>query len=368
MSVQTPSPDWVLRLKPYVPGKPASELQRELGVDRVIKLASNENPNGPSPLAVEAMRAAASDVHIYPDPSTFALRAALADRYDVPADRLLVGNGSNELITLLTRAFCTPFHNVVFSQYAFIAYKVVSGAAGVGQREVPARGLAPDVDAMIAACDADTRLLFLANPNNPTGTWCTQAEVERVLAEVPPHVLVVLDEAYTEYVDAPDCPNGLALVGQRENMAILRTFSKAFGLAGMRVGWSFAPEYVVDRVNRIREPFNVGHVAQAGAAASLRDDAFLTTTVEMNRDERARVAAALLERGIEPVPSQTNFLLFPAPLSGAELNQALLRRGVIVRPMVPYGLPDHIRVSIGTPDENDGFLAALDAVLAERKA
>ena len=271
-------------------------------------------------------------------------------------------------ISLLTRAFCTPFHNVVYSQYAFIAYKIVSGAAGVRQREVPARGLEPDVDAMIAACDADTRLLFLANPNNPTGTWTPRADVERLLAEVPPHVLVVLDDAYTEYVDAPDCPSGLDLTGLRENLVVIRTFSKAFGLAGIRVGWGYAPAYVVDRVNRIREPFNVGHIAQAGAAAALADEAFLERTVKTNREERARVADALRARGIEPAPSQTNFLLFPSPISGAALNQALLQRGVIVRPMVPYGLPDHIRVSIGTPDENDGFLAALDAVLAEAGA
>lgn len=360
---ETKSPPWVLELKPYVPGKPIEELQREYGIERVVKLASNENPLGPSPAAVEAMRAAALGVHLYPDPGVYDLRHAVAAKFGVDANRVLVSNGSNEMITLLVRAFATPSENVVFSQYGFIAYKVVTGAAGVEQREVPAAGLSPDIDAMISACDADTRLLFLANPNNPTGTWTGRAGVERLLREVPEHVLVVLDEAYTEYVDAEDYPDGMGLLDHRANVVVMRTFSKAYGLAGCRIGYAVAPPYVCDRVNRIREPFNVNHLAQAAAIAALDDTAFIERTVALNRTERARVGDAIDALGVPCHRGQTNFVLIEPPMAAADMYEALLRRGVIVRPLAPYGLGQYLRVTLGTRDENDAFLEALRAVV-----
>lgn len=362
---ETPSPDWVMRLKPYVPGKPIEELQRELGIDRVVKLASNENPLGPSPAAVEAMKRAAAEVHLYPDPTSWDLRHAVARKFDVPPEQVLASNGSNEMITLLVRAFATPEHNVVFSEYAFIAYRVVSGAAGVQQRIVPAEGLAPDIPAMIAACDEHTRLLFLANPNNPTGTWSPRLQVEQLLDEVPEHVLVVLDEAYAEYVDAEDYADGFSLRGRRDNLVVMRTMSKAYGLAGCRVGFAVAPAYVCDRINRIREPFNVNHLAQAAAVAALGDDAHIERTVALNRAERTRVCKALDSLGVDCLPGQTNFVLIRPEVDAVALYDRLLRRGVIVRPLQPYGLADRLRVTLGTEEENDTFVEALRLALAE---
>ena len=362
---ETPSPSWVLNLKPYVPGKPIEELQREYGVTHVVKLASNENPLGPSPAAVTAMRDAAAGVHLYPDPGVYSLRHTVGERFGVDPDHVLVSNGSNEMITLLVRAFTTPAENVVFSQYGFIAYKVVTGAAGVQQREVPADGLSPNIDAMIAACDANTRLLFLANPNNPTGTWTPRADVERLLREVPEHVLVVLDEAYTEYVDAADYPDGMSLLAQRANLVVMRTFSKAYGLAGCRVGYAVAPAYVCDRVNRIREPFNVNHIAQAAAIAALGDAAFIDRTVALNRAERERIGDALDALGVTCHRGQTNFVLIEPTMPAMALYEALLKRGVIVRPLAPYGLGQYLRVTLGTEQENDVFLSALRSALEE---
>lgn len=361
--IRTTSPPWVHELAPYVPGKPSSELKRELGLDRVVKLASNENPLGPSPLAIEAMTRAAAEVHRYPDPSAYTLKETLAEFAGVDSSRVVVGNGSNEVITLLIRAFCSREDNVVASQYGFIAYKIVAGAVGVPVRETPALPtLGTDVDAMIAQCDDSTRLLFLANPNNPTGTYARTDEITRLLKSVPPHVLVVLDEAYSEYVRAEDCPNGLKLLDLRENLVVMRTFSKAYGLAGTRTGWAVCPEYVAERLNRVREPFNVNHVAQAGAEAALRDERFLEQVVGLNTTEIVRLATGIERLGYSVVPSQGNFFLIETPAGGREIYDSLLRCGVIARPLAGYGLHGHLRVTVGTEDENDVFLDALARV------
>jgi histidinol-phosphate aminotransferase len=365
MSTQTPSPEWVLTLKPYVPGKPIEDVKRELGLSHVVKLASNENPLGPSPKAIAAMTAAVAEVHLYPDPGAYALRQAIGERFSVDPNRVIVSNGSNETVTLLTRAFCTPSENVVFSQYGFVAYRVVSGAAGVGQKQVPALGLGCDLKAMAAACDENTRLLFLANPNNPTGTWSRRDDVVELLRNVPEHVLVVLDEAYCEYVDDPDYPDGLSLLGERENLIVMRTFSKAYGIAGVRVGYAVAPDYVCDRVNRIREPFNVNHVGQTGAIAALGDSEHLAKVVSLNNSERTRVGDALRGLGLEVEHTQTNFVLITVPSGGGAFYEGCLRRGVITRPLQPYGLHEHVRVTLGTREENDAFLVAAAATLGE---
>ncbi|MFT6398178.1 MAG: histidinol-phosphate aminotransferase [Bradymonadia bacterium] len=359
---ETTSPAWVHQLRPYVPGKPTDELKRELGIERVVKLASNENPLGPSPHAVEAMVAASRNVHRYPDPACFDLKSRLAAFAGVESSRIVVGNGSNEVITLLIRAFCTREQNVVASQYGFIAYKVVCGAAGVPFREASANGLGTDVDALIAQCDENTQILFIANPNNPTGTYARREEILRLLKETPEHVLVVLDEAYTEYVTASDCPDGLTLLGERENLVVMRTFSKAYGLAGCRVGWAACPAFVADRVNRVREPFNANHVGQAGALAAMDDAEFMAKVVELNTREMARLCRGIEDAGFSYVPSQGNFVLMATPDGGAPLYDALLKEGVIVRPLAGYGLPNHLRVTVGTESENQTFLDALTKI------
>jgi len=360
--MQTPSPAWVRALRPYAPGKPVAELERELGIEGAIKLASNENPLGPSPAAMEAMRRAIGDVHIYPDAATWTLREALSGHVGTSADEIIVGNGSNELITLLVRAFATPDTNAVIGEYAFIAYRVVLGAAGVETRIVPMPELTHDLGAMASQCDDDTRIVFVANPNNPTGTYNTEKDLRAFLRAVPEHVLVVLDEAYVEYCDAGDTIDGLKLRDERENLVLLRTFSKAYGMAGARVGYGVAPRYVVDLVNRIREPFNVNTLAQVGATDALGDAAFISKSVYMNRLVKRDLCDALDSLGIGYVPSQGNFILIDAPHGGIRTYDALLHRGVIVRPLAPYGLNKHLRVSLGTVDENKRLIEALEYV------
>ncbi|MCB9506565.1 MAG: histidinol-phosphate transaminase [Myxococcales bacterium] len=359
----TPSPAWIQSLAPYVPGKPASELERELGIRDIVKLASNENPLGPSPAAVAAAAAAAAEVHVYPDPTCHALRHALAPMLGVEASRVLIGNGSNELITLLARAFGTPGGNVVVSELGFVAYRICATAAGLAVRSVREIDMRADVDALIGACDANTRLLFFANPNNPTGTHVGGEALRRLVAGVPDHVLLVIDEAYAEYVDEAACPSALPLLNERENLVVMRTFSKAYGLAGLRVGYAAAPSYVAEVVNRVRDPFNVGHVAQAAALAALGDAEFLERARATNAAERPVIEAMLDDAGLRRWPSEGNFVMFEAPYDGRRLNDQLLRCGVIVRPLAAYGLPNHIRVTVGTAPQNQRFGAALRAAL-----
>lgn len=364
----TKSPKWVHEMAPYVPGKPISDLKRELGLTDIIKLASNENPLGPSPDAIQAMQDEAASMWLYPDPGSVDLREALAARLGVEPSEVLVGNGSNELISLLVATFTTPSENVVTSQYAFIAYKVVCGAAGVPIREVPSDDFRIDVEGLIAACDADTRILFVANPNNPTGTHLDAEQVAKLLRDVPAHVLLVMDEAYFEYADANVCPDAMTLRHLRENVVVMRTFSKAYGLAGCRLGYAVAPAYVAERVNRVREPFNVNRVAQAGALAALADQDHIARCAESNAEVRDALCAGLTKLGLRFWPSQTNFVLFESAIPGAVLNDKLLRAGVIVRPMRGYGLPNHLRVTVGTPSENERFLSALTTILKEEQS
>ncbi len=361
---QAPSPDWVLDLKPYQPGKPVEELERELGLRDIVKLASNENPLGPSPRAVEAMRAAVGEVHRYPDGSSHVLRHRLAQHLRVDPGIVIVGNGSNEVITQLARAFTRNGDNIVISQYGFIAYRLVARAAGVDVREVPVDAeFRCDTAAMAAACDERTRLLFLANPNNPTGTHSTRQELLRLLRDTPPDVIVVLDEAYFEYVDTDQVVDGLELRAERPNLVVMRTFSKIYGLAGMRVGYAVVPDYVADRTHRVREPFDVNHAGQRGAAAALDDNEFVALAARTNREVRETLYADLDRLGLSYVRSQTNFVLVASPAGGVELYQRLLHQGVIVRPLVPYRLPDHVRITVGTAAENARLVEALSAVL-----
>jgi histidinol-phosphate aminotransferase len=349
-------------LVPYEGGKPVEELARELGVTDAIKLASNENPLGPSPLALEAARQALGNVHRYPDGAAYALRNAIARFHGVRLDEVLQGAGSNELLDLVVRTFATPAHHIVFGEPAFVVYRIASLAGGVPFTAVPLKNQVHDLPAMAAAVKPETRVLFVANPNNPTGTHVGRAAVEELLRSVPPEVVIVMDEAYFEYADAPDYPNSLSLRHLRERLLVLRTFSKAYGLAGLRVGYAIGPANLIDYMNRVRAPFNTTLPAQAAAIAALDDQAHVQRSREANTIERARLTRELVAMGLEVAPSQANFVLVDVGRPARVVYDRLLERGVIVR---PFGnMPTSLRVTCGLPHENDRFLTALAQVLA----
>lgn len=350
-------------LMPYEGGKPIEELARELGITDAIKLASNENALGPSPRALEAARRLLSngDAHRYPDGAAYALRARLADHHGVGMDEILLGCGSNELLDLAVRTFCTPEHHIVFGEPAFVVYRIAALASGVPFSAVPLRNLVHDLPAMAAAVEPRTRVMFVANPNNPTGTHAGRAAVEQLLREVPPEVIVVMDEAYFEYADAPDYPDCLKLRQLRERLLVCRTFSKIYGLAGLRVGYAIGPAPLIDYMNRVRAPFNVNSVAQAAAVAALDDRDHIETSRHLNAQERERVTAELSARGLQVAPSQANFVLVDVGRPARAIYDALLRKGVIVRPFAV--LPTSLRVTLGAARENQRFLDALSEVL-----
>jgi histidinol-phosphate aminotransferase len=346
----------------YEPGKPIAEVRRELGLERVVKLASNENPLGPPAGAIEAARRALAEAHRYPDGAVTGLRAALGERLGVPASQVIVGAGSVEIIELLARAFLGPGDNAVISEQAFARFRQIVDARNHGARLVPMREWTHDLDAMARAADPRTRLVFVANPNNPPGTWNRRAEVESLVARLPSGTLLVLDEAYFEYADDPDYPDGIDLVRQGAPVVVTRTFSKVYGLGGLRVGYGVASPEVLEALLVVREPFCVSSVAQAAAEAALADTDHVRRSRELNTVERAGVAEALRARGHTVLPSLGNFVTFDTGGDGRALFQRLLARGVIVRPLDPYGMPRWLRVSVGTPEENAVFLEALEAV------
>jgi len=361
-------------LSPYVPGKPISELERELGVHDIVKLASNENPYGPSPHTLAAMRAALDDVWLYPDGGCHALKQGLARHLAVDAACLTLGNGSNDLLVLLAEAFLTPGHSAVYSQYGFAIYPLVTRQTGARGIEVPALGrdtdmpLGHDLVAMTAAIEPGTRLVFIANPNNPTGTWAPPAAVKRLLERAAPNTLVVLDEAYFEYGRLRATQDGLAWLAEHPNLVILRTFSKAYGLAGARVGYAISHPEVADVLNRLRPAFNVNSLAQAGALAALADQAHMRSAVSQTMRELSRVETELRRLGLWTAPSAGNFLLLRVEAPAAPVYEHLLRCGLIVRPLVGYGLRDCLRISIGLPADNDRLLATLPQALAAGSA
>lgn len=356
-------PPYVERLVPYSPGKPVEELERELGIKNAIKLASNESPMGPSPKALEAVRAALAGVSRYPDAAAFALRARLARHHDVPMDEVVPGNGSNELIDLICRTYASPDEHAIFGVPSFVCYQLGLTAANVPFDAVPLRDhLAWDVDALLAAVKPQTKLLFVANPNNPTGAYVGRAELERLVRELPEQVLLVLDEAYVEFADAGDYTSALSLRHLRERLIVLRTFSKAYGLAALRVGYAIGPAAIVSYLHRTRAPFNVGTLGQVAAVAALDDTEHVSRYVEMNKIERARVARTLGELGLRVAPSQANFVLVDFARPGREVYDRLLRMGVIVRPMPPP-IATWQRITIGLPEENDRLLSAVRETL-----
>lgn len=367
MTIQL-GPDYIRAMAPYQGGKPISEVAREYGLDphTIIKLASNENPLGMSDAARVAIVAAVQDIPLYPDSHTYAFRHALAQYYGVPAAWITPGNGSNELLILAAQALVAPHQAIVYSQYSFAIYPLAAQAIDARSIVVPAKNFGNDFDALLAAITPDTRLVFVANPNNPTGTFDGGAALLNFLERVPPQVVVVLDEAYTEYL-APELRyNAFEWVVRFPNLLVLRTFSKAYGLAGLRVGFGVAQPQITDLLNRLRQPFNSNHLAQAAAIAALADHEFVAQTQAVNTAGYAQLTQAFDALGLPYVPSCANFVLFKVgeeDNAGTRVAQALLARGVIVRTVGNYGLPQWLRVSIGTAAQNAGFLAALKDVL-----
>jgi histidinol-phosphate aminotransferase len=358
----------VLSLSPYVPGKPISELAREYGLSDIIKLASNENPYGPSPAALAAMHSALTEAWLYPDGSAHELKQALATHLGVAAACVTVGNGSNELLLMLAESFMTPQSSGVYSQYGFAIYPLVIRATGARSIEVPAHApddampYGHDLDAMASAIGSDTKLVFIANPNNPTGTWVDRDRLRTFIAEAPAHTLVVLDEAYVEYARLSGCETCLPWLSESPNLVLVRTFSKAYGLAGVRIGFSVSHPEVADALNRIRPAFNVSNVAQAGAAAALADQSHVEQGARLVVKERERMAEDLRALGVPVAPSAGNFLLIEVG-AASQVYERLLRGGVIVRPVAGYGLPKHLRVTVGLPEQNDRFLQLLGSLL-----
>lgn len=353
-------------LRPYEPGKPIEELERELGITNSVKLASNENPLGPSPQAVEAVQSRVGGVHFYPDAGAYRLRHALSDRLGVSADEIIVGNGSNELLTIAARTFTTPADAAVVSDYSFIAYRLILAAHGVETCSVPTGGgFQQDLTALAEACDERTKILYLANPNNPTGVHNGREPLRRFLEAVPEHVVVVVDEAYVEYVRDPEYASALELRDTRERLIVCRTFSKIYGLAGLRMGFAVSTPQLVNYMNRVREPFNTNLLAQEAAIAAITDDDHVRRSAAMNDAGQEVLRAALDELGWSWIASQTNFLLARGPRTGREVYDALLHRGVIVRPVAGYGLPDWVRITIGTPEQNERLIEALGSIATE---
>jgi histidinol-phosphate aminotransferase len=352
----------VRALQPYVPGKPIEELEREYGVTNAIKLASNENPLGPSPKALAAAQSALAEIARYPDGGGFTLKRALAAKLGVLPEQITLGNGSNDILEFAARAFVTAQDEVMFSQHAFAVYPIVTQAVGARAVEVPARNWAHDLDAMHAAITARTRLIFIANPNNPTGTWLRRGALEAFLDKLPASVIVVVDEAYFEYVEAGDYPNTVAWLARYPNLVCARTFSKIYGLAGLRVGYGISSPEIADILNRVRQPFNVNSVAQAAALAALDDDAHLDKARRVNVDGMQQLVQGFEQLNLDYIPSAGNFVCVEVAEAGRVYEQ-LLRAGVIVRPVANYGMPRHLRVTVGLADENRRFLDALKKIL-----
>jgi histidinol-phosphate aminotransferase len=360
MSICDLAPSYIRSIAPYQPGKPISELARELGLEEssIIKLASNENPLGVSPKARQAIVALLPQLALYPDGNGFELKQALKRRYGIAPDRMVLGNGSNDVLDLAARAFLTPADEAVYSQHALAVYPLAVQAIGARGIEVPARNYAHDLDAMARAVTRKTRIVFVANPNNPTGTLASAAEVEAFLAKLPEHVLVVLDEAYNEYLPIEARMDSLAWLDRFPNLVITRTFSKVYGLAGLRVGYAFAGAEVADLMNRVREPFNVNSVALAAAAAAIDDAEFVKKSYELNLAGMRQLTEGLTALGLTYIPSFGNFVTFEVAGAPA-VFQSLLGQGVIVRPIGAYGMPNHLRVSVGLESENARFLESL---------
>ncbi len=353
----------VHRLQPYVPGKPIEEVQRDLGLTEVIKLASNENPIGPSPKAIEAATKVLREAHRYPDDSYYRLRHKLASIYNVPPDWVLLGRGSDEILLHIVQTFVEPGDEVVFSTPSFVMYEILSTLMDAVCVKVPLQDYIHDVAGLLEAITDRTKVIFIDNPNNPTGTILRDKAIRTLLDEVPEGLIVVLDEAYAEFVEASDYPKSLEYVREGYPVIVLRTFSKAYGLAGLRVGYGFAHSEITQHLFKVREPFNVSSVAAAAAEAAIEDNEFLEKVRKTIWIGKSLMYRGLEQMGLQYVPTEANFVLINVNQPAKEVADALLRRGIIVRPCEPFGLPTHLRVDIGTPKVVERFLSSLKEVL-----
>lgn len=362
MNVVEQALPYVRAIAPYQPGKPITELARETGipVEKIVKLASNENPLGMSPKARQAVEQAIASLERYPD--DFDLKQAVARHTGKAMDQVVLGNGSNDVLDLVARVFLSAGRSALYSQHAFAVYPLATVSVGAEAIAVPAKNFGHDLDAMLAAIRPDTRVIWIANPNNPTGTFLAYPELKAFLAKVPGHVMVVLDEAYNEYIPPEERLDTSAWLTEFPNLLVTRTFSKIYGLAGLRIGYGLTNSAVADLMNRVRQPFNCNNLALAGAIAALDDQAFVAESYRVNHEGMVKIQAALTRLGLGYIPSHGNFLTFRLP-DAAEVNRRLLQQGVIVRPLVGYGMPDWLRVTIGTEPENARFLEALEQAL-----
>ncbi len=351
--------DNIKNITPYVPGKPIEELERELGISGSIKLASNENPLGPSPKAMAAIKKAVEGLNRYPDGSGFYLSQALAKKFKVDLSQIILGNGSNELIELLVRTFVQPGDEVVSADPSFVVYKMITQAASGVNVIVPCKDMRHDLDAMAERITPKTKIVFIANPNNPTGTMNTLAEMDRFMGRVPDHVIVAVDEAYFEYVTHADYPDSLDYLKENKNVVALRTFSKIYGLAGLRIGYGITTAEIAELLNKVRQPFNTNTLGQIGALAALSDRKHVDKSVAVNNEGKQFLYKAFQRLGISFVPTETNFIMFETQLDGRDLYGGLLKTGVIVRPMGGKRL----RVTIGLPEENARFVAELEKIV-----
>ncbi|PIE33293.1 histidinol-phosphate transaminase [candidate division KSB3 bacterium] len=366
MDIRDLVPEHILQITPYQPGKPVEELQRELGITDCVKLASNENPLGPSPKALEAMHKAVENANVYPDGGSYYLKEALAKKFDILPSQVFTGSGSDEVIELMMRTLLTPDDSVVLSQYSFIVYFLSAMGIGCTIHSVPRQpDYTHDLDAMADAITENTKMIFIDNPTNPLGTMVNQSALDAFMKKVPERVLVVSDEAYDEYVDADDFPNTLQYVKNGRRMLILKTFSKIYGLAGLRVGYGMGPVEIIDAANRIRPPFNVNAIAQAGALAALDDLEHVERSRQVNSAGKIYLYKELESMGLSYIPSYGNFVTVDFEQEAAPINDNLLHQGIIVRPIKGYGLPNHLRISIGTQNQNERLIQALKKALAE---
>lgn len=353
----------VAGLQPYHPGKPVEELERELGISNIIKLASNENALGPSP-AVLATLPTITDLYRYPDGNGFALKQALSEFHGVSADQITLGNGSNDILDFVARVFLTDRHSSVFSEHAFAIYPIVTRSIGAEGRVVPARNYGHDLSAMLEAISDNTRVVFIANPNNPTGTCLLTEELRHFMDGVPEHVIVLMDQAYYEYAQEDDYPNCIQWLDDYRNLVVTRTFSKAYGLAGLRVGYGISHPELADLMNRVRQPFNVNSVALKTAEVALNDQQHIKKAIEFNRDGMRQLIEGLDSMGIHFIPSSANFISIDLEQNAYPVYEQLLAEGVIVRPVESYGMPNHLRVTIGLEEQNKRFLDALSKILS----
>lgn len=353
----------VQTLSPYQAGKPIEELERELGISNIVKLASNENPFGFPESAKHAISTQLADLTRYPDANGFYFKEVVAKKFGVAMDQITLGNGSNDLLELIARTFASEDDEIIFSQYAFIVYPLVAQAINAKSVVVPANDFGHDLEGFLAAITKKTKLIYLANPNNPTGTFLSHQQIADFLAKVPEHVIVVLDEAYTEFTDPDKRVDSFKLLQIHPNLVICRTLSKAYGLAGLRIGYAVSQPEIANLFNRVRQPFNCNSLALAAAVAVLQDDEFIQKVAENNRLEMARYEQFFQQNGLDYIQSKGNFITVDLNQPAAPIYQKLLEQGVIVRPIGVYGMPNHLRISIGLPEENDRFFAALVKIL-----